>query len=292
MRVDSGTEALVAIRHGIWRGAVGACLLALFGSLLLLHHLLRRPLLAVQRARDFAADLGQANGGQMAEAVGAREVRELVGALNRASLQLASQRRAIQAQLAQLRRQEAELAERNQRLAMVFALCPDGIVSFNADDVADFANPAFARQVGLAPEQIVGRSLSWLDDQLRAASAQPQGWQPLARVFEPARGDGGRRAAVRLARPRALDLALFGVGRARPSPMLVRLRGAGHSSQRWSRRRLSHARNSGATRRLQRPMYRSYGLPCSQVSDSGRVFIAGFLREWVLRCLTFELTGL
>ena len=74
---DWGTASLREIRSGIWRGTLAACALALLGSLLLLHGLLHRPMRAVHRARDFAAELARADGRQLADDVGAREVREL-----------------------------------------------------------------------------------------------------------------------------------------------------------------------------------------------------------------------
>ena len=257
VRVDQDTSALNTIRQGIWQGVLTACGLALVGSLLLLHRLLRAPLAAVEQARDFAADLVQANGRQMNDAVGADEVRALLRALNRASRQLCEQRAAIQGQLSQLRLQEAQLAERNQRLSMLAALCPDGIVSFDAEDTVRFVNPAFARHFGLSPEELVGRPLSWIDERLRAASAQSQVWLPLARVFEPEHQDGGQRALVRLVRPRQVDLALLGVRSEGEAPTrLLYVRDVTHETE---VDRMKSEFLSTAAHELRTPMSSIYG---------------------------------
>ena len=257
VRVDHDTASLATIRQGIWRGAIGACALALLGTLLLLLGLLRRPLAAIDQARDFAIDLGQATGRQLAAHTGAREVRELVAALNSTSAQLAQQREAIAAQVGQLRRQETELAERHERLVMLFALCPDGIVSFGADGEIAFVNPAFCALIGQPPEAVVGRDLAWLDARMHAASERPQAWTPLARVFEPADGAGPPRVLARLVRPRVVDLALLGVCGEGEAPLrLLYARDITHETE---VDRLKSEFLSTAAHELRTPMTSIYG---------------------------------
>jgi len=257
VRVEQDTSALATIRQGIWRGAIGACALALLGTLLLLLGLLRRPLAAIDQARDFAVDLGQANGRQLETLAGAREVRELVAALNSTSAQLARQHEAIAAQLGLLRRQETELAERHQRLVMLLALCPDGIVSFGADGVIAFVNPAFCALIDQQPDQVIGRDLAWLDARLCAASVQTQAWTPLARVFEAVGEAGPARVLARLAWPRPVDLALLGVCGEGPAPL--RLLYARDITRETEVDRLKSEFLSTAAHELRTPMTSIYG---------------------------------
>ncbi|MGS0756391.1 histidine kinase dimerization/phospho-acceptor domain-containing protein, partial [Roseateles sp. GG27B] len=56
----------------------------------------------------------------------------------------------VQALLAQLR-------ERGEQLATIFALSPDGFVSFDANQIARYVSPAFARLSGMAAENAVGQ---------------------------------------------------------------------------------------------------------------------------------------
>ena len=218
VRVDYDTAALADIRARVWRSTAAACAMALLGSLLLLRALLHRPVQALDRARQFAADLQHAEGHHLPDGAGVREIAGLVQALNHASTQLQRQRGLIDDSVEQLQRQEALLADRNDELATVFALSPDGLVSFDANGHVRFANPAFARMLGLTVEQIVGRTEAWLDAQFRQRCARPQAWLPLAQVFGGAgpgaatERDGATcRQVVMLSRPRAMELALVGV---------------------------------------------------------------------------------
>ncbi|MDT7836089.1 sensor histidine kinase [Aquabacterium sp. OR-4] len=258
VRVDVGTESLASIRRGIWAGTLAACGLALAGSLVLLLVLLHRPMQAVQRASAFAADLSQANGRQMDDEAGARELRDLLGALNRASTQLSEQRLAIRSQLHQLREHEHALDERNQRLAMLITMCPDGIVTFSADGLIDLVNPAFARLLERQPEHLVGRSLSWLDDTMRSVSVQPQAWTPLASLFDATGShDKGTRATASLTRPCALDLSLHGVRSEAPSAVrLLYVRDVTHEAE---VDRMKSEFLSIAAHELRTPMVSIYG---------------------------------
>ena len=65
-----------------------------------------------------------------------------------------------------------------------FALSPDGLVSMDSEGQIRFANPAFARLLGLEAPALLGRSEAWLDAQLRAASVQAEQLPPLARVLD------------------------------------------------------------------------------------------------------------
>jgi two-component system, OmpR family, sensor histidine kinase VicK len=187
---------------------VAACAVALLGSLLMLRVLLHRPLDALDQARQFAARLGQDHGEQLPDPGGTHETSQLVLALNRLSGQLQQQHRDITEAFTRLQRQESLLADRNEQLAHIFALSPDGLVSMDSEGQIRFANPAFAHLLGLEAPALLGRSEAWLDAQLRAASVQAEQLPPLARVLD----DGATgRHSLSLARPRALQVRLVGV---------------------------------------------------------------------------------
>jgi two-component system, OmpR family, sensor histidine kinase VicK len=198
VRVDFGTESLLT------------CALAMGCSLLLLQALLHRPMRAVRRAADFAADLERANGRTLPDQAGAREVRELVRALNQASTQLFSQRQAIESHLDRLRRQEAELADRNEQLALLFNLSPDGIVSLDDAGRIRYANPAVARMLACEVDTLHGRTETWLDDTLRER-CRGDAWQPLAGLFDAEHLHLPRQRVARLASPWPMVLAMQGV---------------------------------------------------------------------------------
>ncbi|EHR71681.1 PAS domain S-box [Burkholderiales bacterium JOSHI_001] len=208
VRVDHSTTTLQDIRRRILASTVAACALALLGSLLMLRALLRRPMDALDRARHFATRLEQDAGEQLPDPGGARETSQLVLALNRLSSQLQRQHQDITEAFARLQRQESQLADRNEQLANIFALSPDGLVSMDSEGQIRFANPAFARLLGLEAPALLGRSEAWLDAQLRAASEQAEQLPPLAQVLDA--GSTGRHSLV-LARPRSLQLRLVGV---------------------------------------------------------------------------------
>ena len=208
VRVDHSTTTLQDIRRRILASTVAACALALLVSLLMLRATLRRPLDALDRARLFAARLGQDPGEQLPDPGGARETSQLVLALNRLSAQLQQQHRDITEAFARLQRQESLLADRNEHLAHIFALSPDGLVSMDSDGLIRFANPAFARLLGLEAPALLGRSEAWLDAQLRAAAVQAEQLPPLARVLD----DGATgRHCLALVRPHQLQVRLVGV---------------------------------------------------------------------------------
>ena len=211
VRVDLGTASLQSIRSAIWRQTLLISALAMAASLLLLSRLLRGPMQAVRRAADFAVDLEHANGRTLPDSGGAREVRDLVGALNHASAQLHAQRQAIDDQLARLHRQEAELADRNEQLALLVNLSPEGIASFDAAGQTRFANPALARMLQLPLDELARLSEQGLDALLQTRCGDPGDWLPLAQLFSADASAGQGPRQISLNGPPRLELALQGV---------------------------------------------------------------------------------
>ncbi|MBL7650485.1 MAG: hypothetical protein JNK74_30430, partial [Candidatus Hydrogenedentes bacterium] len=80
-----------------------------------------------------------------------RETRELVGSLNQASSTLATQARAIEQALAEVRRHGDELDQRNHELDAILAINPNGLLALDAQDRVRFASAAFGRFTGLDP---------------------------------------------------------------------------------------------------------------------------------------------
>lgn len=229
VRVDHSTTPLQDIRRRILASTVAACALALGVSLLMLRAMLRRPLDALDQARHFAARLGQDPGEQLPDPGGARETSQLVLALNRLSAQLQQQHRDIAEAFARLQRQESQLADRNEQLANIFALSPDGLVSMDSQGQIRFANPAFACLLGLEAPALLGHTEAWLDAQLRAASVQADALPPLARVLDD--GSAGRHSLT-LARPRALQVRLVGVrGHSAAASRLLLARDVTHDAE-------------------------------------------------------------
>jgi len=64
-------------------------------------------------------------------------------------------------------RQEEELQDRTQRLDAIFAMSPDGFVSFGKEGRVAYVNPAFTRMTGLEPSQVLGDSEAALDARIR-----------------------------------------------------------------------------------------------------------------------------
>ena len=237
VRVDQSTQTLRALRETIWRDTVIACLLAGLGAAAVLQVLLRAPLRAIGRATNFAQGLQSVEGQQLDALEGSTETRTLGAALNQASTQLFGLRQEVLANLDRLRRQEAALADTNQQLQTIFALSPDGLVSFDAEGLVNFANPAFLRITGLTAGAVLGQPLDTLDALLREASSQPALYESLAGCFHAAQAsDSAEPAAPRrrltLAQPQLTVLELAGrVGDTDAVSRLLYVRDITHESE-------------------------------------------------------------
>jgi signal transduction histidine kinase/CHASE1-domain containing sensor protein len=118
-----------------------------------------------------------------------------------------------------LKRSEADLMDRNAQLGILFQLIPDGLVLFDREGLATFANPAFLRMTGLLAGEIVDRPLGALERRLREQAEEQERWAGLEACFIPRQaGIGGtntpattQRDLLVLKRPREVVLELVGV---------------------------------------------------------------------------------
>jgi two-component system, OmpR family, sensor histidine kinase VicK len=213
VRVDYDTQALQTIRKRIWQDSLAAGLLAGLSSVLVLNRLLRRPLRAIERARDFAMGLERIEGQQIEQPDGPIETIALGRALNQASARLRDQHLTIEATMGDLHRNKLALAETNEQLQAIFALSPDALVSFDGDGTIKFANAALLRLTGLWPEEVINQPGSVLDDHLRRGAAEPRLYVGLDGCFPSDSGSGvpPLRRQLTLARPRHVVLEMVGI---------------------------------------------------------------------------------
>lgn len=204
-------DDLVALRQQVvQRTVVTAVAAAALGGLLLLG-LLRGPLASLRDAGRFALQLRAVDGRQMAMPVGApRETRELVGSLNQASSTLATQARAIEQALAEVRRHGDELDQRNHELDAILAINPNGLLALDAQDRVRFASAAFGRFTGLEPAALIGLSIDELEQQLRERSGVAADWPGFGVAFAVHAAAQGAAGAplLTLTRPQPRELRL------------------------------------------------------------------------------------
>ena len=238
VRLERSTDALGALRQRIWIGTVIAGLIAAAGSAALLRLLLQAPVRAIGRSKDFAVGLDRIEGQQIDALEGSVETRELGLALNQASTRLFEQRRAIDAGMAALKRQEAVLADTNEQLSTIFALSPDALLSFDAAGRIRFANEAFFRVSGLSAHAVIDQPAAVLDAEFRPRCADPLAYPGLDSFFSAAEttGETERDRAVRprltLARPRLQVLEIVGLHSHSPSvSRLLYVRDVTHESE-------------------------------------------------------------
>jgi signal transduction histidine kinase len=138
-------------------------------------------------------------------------------------------------------RQEAQApaevrADRNEQLRTVFALSPDGLVCFDAQDRVSLTNPAFQRLTGIASAEVADLPAAVLEQRLRALCSTADAFPGLDAFF-PTAGSADVSAArlpqrLTLDRPRFSVLELVGVRSAAPSvSRLLHLRDITHESE-------------------------------------------------------------
>jgi len=185
----------------------------------LLGSYLVRQLVALRKAsqRLAAGDFGHRMTVQ-----GNDELAEMALAFNRMAHDLGESRALLVHE--NLRRIEAQQKAEDQSKQMnaIFALSPDGLVSFDAAHRVKYANPAFLRLTGLPEEEVLGLDESAFTDRLGRACV-PQARFPGVAALDAAqradpksvnparhRGDRGRLHTIELAGPekRVLDIGL------------------------------------------------------------------------------------
>ncbi|MEY4429694.1 MAG: hypothetical protein RLZZ182_2383, partial [Pseudomonadota bacterium] len=214
VRVDYSRQSLDVLRAQILQGAAVAGVLAVLvcGGLLVLF--MRSPMKALARATRFAVQLPHADGRQLRLRKAPVEVLQLVGSLNEASMRLNQQLVDINAGVKTLREHEAQLEAVNEQLGALFALSPDGLLTFNAQGRVQFVNQAFLRLTGLRESQVRGADGDQLESLLRMQAVAPQAFVGLEACFEGPEGSGGRGQMgqlITVQRPQTAVLRLIGL---------------------------------------------------------------------------------
>jgi signal transduction histidine kinase len=186
VRLEYDTRDLQALRWRIWRNTLVVAALAVAGCGLMLAWVLRKPLRALQQAKQFAADIAQADGRQLSLEGGPIEVMELNRALNEASMMMRQQLLIIEDWFREHSEHEARLAERNAQLGAIFSLSRDGLLTLDQDQRVLFANRSFMQLTGLSSEEVVGSHLSELSDRLQQLAQPGSRFEGLSQAFPPA----------------------------------------------------------------------------------------------------------
>jgi PAS domain S-box-containing protein len=127
-----------------------------------------------------------------------------------------SERKAVEAELEEYRQdlellvgqRTQELFDRSEQLNTIFALSPDGFVSFNHRQQANFANEAFQRMTGLSASDVVGLSETAFAARMAALCRSPDDFPDIATLRDepPAHGAPDGADAGRAPRRRLLEL--------------------------------------------------------------------------------------
>ena len=225
VQADVSSQALDELGRRIMFTTVVAALLAVVASCLLLFLFLRRTMGAMEQARRFAVDLHVSAGRSLPPISAALEIEDLAAALNYASVSLHQQRQQLASTVEQLMIEERIIRDRTEQLNTIFALSPDGLVSFDRGGLVKFANPAFLRMTGLLATDVVGQTQGALESRLRDLAENPAQWPGLEACFlgiaagiaatdmdgTVAAPERGQRQLLSLRAPRGSVLDLIGV---------------------------------------------------------------------------------
>jgi PAS domain S-box-containing protein len=125
----------------VWNGAIVAILSSAISVALLMLYL-RGPVTRIRQASQFAAQLTYHHGEQLPAYQGPEEIEALINALNKTSIWLYTK--------------EMSISAANQRLEAVFGNISDALITLNADDMVESANPAAESLFQLGDSGLVG----------------------------------------------------------------------------------------------------------------------------------------
>ncbi len=211
VRVDYSRHSLEVLRTQILQGAAVAGVLAVLVCGVLLVLFMRAPMRALARATSFAVQLPQADGRQLSLSRAPAEVQQLVSSLNEASTRLHQQLQDINAGVRTLREHEAQLEAVNEQLGALFALSPDGLLTFNKAERVQFVNQAFLKLTGLKEGQVRGADAPQLEALLRQQAVAPQAFAGLDACFDRLDATGARGQLLTVQRPNTTVLRLIGL---------------------------------------------------------------------------------
>ena len=210
VRLEYDLSSLQRTRERIWRNTAVVTVLAVSLSALALLAFLDKPMHSLNRARLFAKQLVDASGRQMPQEPGPQEVEELTRALNDASMLLRQQMILLDNNVRNLQANEALLAEQNEQLSAIFAMSPDGLVTFSREDRVQFANQAFLDLTGLSLTQVTGQSLATVDALLRGMAVASRDFSGLDACFDAQANQVSAPVVLEVAGERRRVLALKG----------------------------------------------------------------------------------
>ena len=210
VRLEYDLSSLQRTRERIWRNTAVVTVLAVSLSALALLAFLDKPMHSLNRARLFAKQLVDASGRQMPQEPGPQEVEELTRALNDASMLLRQQMILLDNNVRNLQANEALLAEQNEQLSAIFAMSPDGLVTFSRGDRVQFANQAFLDLTGLSLTQVTGQSLATVDALLRGMAVASRDFSGLDACFDAQANQVSAPVVLEVAGERRRVLALKG----------------------------------------------------------------------------------
>ena len=204
VRGDFSTAALDTIRHQILvTTLVSACISISFGSLLLFLTL-RKPVRALERARNFAVALDQSEGRSLTIMPAPVEIEDLQLALHNASLRLHRQRQELARIIEELQAKESVVSDRNAQLDAIFTLSPDGFIAFDHAGHVKYANPSFLQMTGFREAEVLGKSEDEFSRQLAdlcLPSARFDGVRALRDRHQDGTTTDARRVTIELVSP-------------------------------------------------------------------------------------------
>jgi signal transduction histidine kinase len=157
-----------------------------------------------------------------------------------------------------------KLQERGEQLDAIFALSPDGFVSFDADRRANYVSPAFTRLTGLPAARVLGAFEADVEAMIRSHGRPEAPWRgfeamrrELRRAEEGTADTSGQRELIDLVRPvkRVLEVGLR-AGTTAVIAQVLSLRDVTHESE------VDHMKSeflSTAAHELRTPMASIYG---------------------------------
>ncbi|MBX9715263.1 MAG: PAS domain-containing sensor histidine kinase, partial [Burkholderiaceae bacterium] len=130
----------------------------------------------------------------------------------------------------------SRLQVRGEQLNAIFALSPDGFVSFDAERQVNYVSPAFSRLTGLTESQVMGAEEGRIEALLRANFASTATWRGFAAMRRDLReaGDSAKpkRELIDLVRPKARVLEVgLRVGATEAISQVLSLRDVTHETE-------------------------------------------------------------
>jgi len=183
IKLDFDLSSLKQLQQAIWRDTVLVALLLVGLCGVLLHAMLNRPMRALEQARRFAAELADARGVTHPVEDGPIEFVELGRALNEASVLLLQQMIVLQDAMNRQQAHEAQMEEQNDQLSAIFALSPDGLLTFDQLGRVQFANRAFLNLTDLQPGDVLGQDDTVLEALLLARAVDGEEFAGLDACF-------------------------------------------------------------------------------------------------------------